>query len=569
MVMMLAIHDARLKALRQQAERALEGHEGTAEPCLRDALELLSELKVYQEELRIQNEELRRTQKDLADAQALYFDLFNLSPVAIVRLDRSGHVVDANRAATALLSSGRALTGLGMVSMVEDGDLGQFNRHYESAVGAESCVSCEVQLTNQRPVELHTVALQPDDRVRGYLTALVDTSERRAAELARLHLEQQLLEGQKMQAIGLLAGGIAHDFNNILQAVFGHVDLTLRRMGDEDPLRDSLTAIRNSADRAARLTRQLLAFGGKQLLRRGSFDLNSIVQEMLDMLGRLIGEHITIDWKPGNGLQPVHVDRSQIEQVVMNLVLNARDAMPKGGTITLATCSSNVTPAVGVARGLDWSGTGAQLSVADSGEGMDEETLARVFEPFFSRKPKEKGTGLGLATVYGIVRQHRGAIWAESSPARGSTFTILLPPAAVGPAETSQQAPLKEPAGGSETILVAEDEDEVRELVESLLTDVGYRVLTARDGMEALAQFEAHFDDLDLVILDAVMPKLSGPDVCHEILRRRPGLKVLFSTGYGADVIDAQELESGTVTVIQKPYRRAVFLSTVRRVLDA
>ena len=391
---------------------------------------------------------------------------------------------------------------------------------------------------------------------------------RARVEDERRALEARLARSQRLEAIGQLAGGIAHDFNNILQAVFTHVELALGTLPPDDAARGHLEGVEIGARRAASLTRQLLAFGGRQVLKPRAVDLGRLVASTVDMLRAIIGEHIELVLKASADSPPALVDRAQIEQVVVNLVVNARDAMPDGGQITIAVGSPEECP--------DQAGTSEEgrspsmicLAVEDTGCGMDEETRRRAFEPFFTTKASGLGSGLGLATVYGIVRQHGGVIEVMSTPGSGSRFRILLP-AATG-TEVAIETP-QEPSvvvGGTETILVAEDEPSVRELLVEVLSRVGYTVLAAEDGVEAAQLFAAHDREIDLVLLDAVMPRLGGPGALERIRSLRPDVPALLSTGYTADGDTGRYASDRGIPVLQKPYRVVTLLTTVREVLD-
>ncbi len=401
----------------------------------------------------------------------------------------------------------------------------------------------------------------------GYRGSDADITARRWAEEERERLEGQLRQAQKMEAVGQLAGGIAHDFNNLLQVILGHLDLLQGELDAGDATAAHLDEVRVAAERAAELVQQLLAFSRRQVIQPVNLDLNDLVRGVLKMIRRVIGEHIELYFIPGERLGTVCVDRVRIEQVLMNLCVNARDAMPEGGTLTIET--ENVLVGEDYCREHPWATMGryALMSVTDTGHGMDESTRAQIFEPFFTTKEVGQGTGLGLATVYGIVKQHSGLIHVYSEPGLGSTFKIYIPlverlAEAVG-SKTEGRA-----VGGTETILVAEDEEMVRGLVVQMLRRAGYTVLTACDGEEALRVFEEHAGMISLALLDVMMPKIGGREVMARIQERNPRVRILFSSGYSENAVHTNFVVKEGLNLISKPYRRQELLRTVRKVLD-
>ncbi len=381
-------------------------------------------------------------------------------------------------------------------------------------------------------------------------------------------LEAQLFQAQKIEAIGRLAGGVAHDFNNVLTVVMGYCDLIETKLRPEDPLRRYAVEAQKNLGRAAGLTRQLLAFSRKQILSPRPLDLNAVVSGMEDMLRRLIGEGVDLVVAPGRDLRITKADRGQIEQVIMNLAVNARDAMPEGGKITIETANVELDEAYARGHLPVTPGSYVMLAVTDTGTGMDEETARRIFEPFFTTKEMGKGTGLGLSTVYGIVKQSGGYIWVYSEPGRGTTFKIYLPPSeeAAAPAE-SVPVSAAVPASGTETILVVEDEDGIRELVSKVLSLGGHTVLGAAGGKEAVAAVERHEGPIHLMLTDMVMPGMSGPELADRLKTKRPAMKVLYMSGYADDaVIRHGELAPGT-PFLQKPFTTTSLTQKIREVL--
>jgi signal transduction histidine kinase len=391
-------------------------------------------------------------------------------------------------------------------------------------------------------------------------------SRRAYDELAET--QGQLEQAQKMDAIGRLAGGVAHDFNNLLTVILGRTEILLEPLPPEDPMRRGIELIRRTAGRAADLTRQLLAFSRKQVLEPVVLDLNTVATEMKDMLGRLIGEDIALLTAPGPGLGRVKADRGQIEQVLMNLAVNARDAMPQGGRLILETAAVELDEEYARRHVGARPGPHVMLAVSDTGTGIPREIQPQIFEPFFTTKEPGKGTGLGLATVYGIVKQSGGHIEVESEPGRGTTFRIYLP-RFDAPAATGDRGPRPAAAtGGTETILLVEDEEGVRELARDILRANGYTVLEARNGAEALLICERHQGPLDLLLTDVVMPRLSGRDLAERLAPLRPGLSVLYMSGYTDDAVIRHGVLGAGTAFLQKPFTPAVLVQRVRETLD-
>ena len=382
-------------------------------------------------------------------------------------------------------------------------------------------------------------------------------------------IEMQAAAQQRLVAIGQLAGGVAHDFNNLLTVILTSAGFLAEDLRADDPLHEDVEQIRQAGQRAVSLTRQLLAFSRKQVLKPQLIDLNQILVELEKMLRRLIGENIDLSFRQEANLPPVMADPGQLEQVIVNLAVNARDAMPEGGMLTLETGTVELDDDYAARHPGVRAGSYVMLAVSDTGIGMDRATRARIFEPFFTTKERGKGTGLGLSTVYGIIKQSGGNIWVYSEPGRGTTFKIYLPRAEdeeqiMGPAG-SEKAPAM---GGSETILLAEDEEPVRRLSTRLLKRAGYNVLEARDGLEALTLAEYHRGKIDLLLTDVVMPGPSGKILAEELVVKRPGVKVVYMSGYTDNAIVHHGVLQEGVTFIQKPFTAEELLQTIRRVLD-
>ena len=398
----------------------------------------------------------------------------------------------------------------------------------------------------------------------------------RPAALAMAHditkrksVETQLLQAQKMEAVGRLAGGIAHDFNNLLTAIFGSSDLLLEDLTVDDQRRADVEDIKKAAQRAAALTRQLLAFSRKQVLALQVLDLNALIADLEKMLRRLIGEDIEFRTILTSDLGAVRADPGQLEQVIMNLAVNARDAMPQGGKLTLETANVDLDAAYAQAHAPLAPGRYAMLAVSDTGIGIDAQVKAHIFEPFFTTKEKGKGTGLGLATVYGIVKQSDGSIWVDSEPGQGTTFKIYLPrvEAAAEPPAPKPMPPAS--VRGSETILLAEDEEAVRNLMRRVLEAHGYTLLVAADGQEALRLADGHKGPIHLLLTDIVMPNLGGRQLAERVVSARHATKVLYLSGYTDDAIVHHGVLEPGIAFLEKPFTPQGLARKVRELLDA
>jgi CheY-like chemotaxis protein len=371
-----------------------------------------------------------------------------------------------------------------------------------------------------------------------------------------------------MEAIGSLAGGVAHDFNNLLTVILGHVAFALEAVDETGPVRDDLLQIRAAGESAAGLTRQLLAFGRKQLLQPKLLDLNQLISEFEKMLRRILGEDLELVLVLERDLHRIMADPGQLEQVLMNLVVNARDAMPGGGRLVIETRNAELDEAFALEHPGVAPGAFASLSISDSGCGMDQETQQRIFEPFFTTKERGKGTGLGLSTVYGIVKQSGGTIWVQSEPGRGTTFRVYFPcePSAVR-IGSGEQAAATCPRG-DETILVVEDEEVLLRLAKRILVTAGYTVLTAANGVEALRVGEAHRGELHLVLTDVVMPQMGGRAMAERLAALCPGLKVLYVSGFADSQLGTEDVLEAGLQFLAKPFTSVSLTRKVREVLD-
>jgi len=402
---------------------------------------------------------------------------------------------------------------------------------------------------------------------------IFDTSERKQVEEALAESEKRLQQSQKMEAIGTLTGGVAHDFNNLLTAIIGNVQLALRKAKPEDSIQHSLQEIEKAGNRAALLTRQLLAFSRRQHLERRTINLNEIIADFMKMLERIIGEDVEMSVQYASDLPAVFADPAQIEQVVMNLAVNARDAMPEGGKLNIETYNIELDESYCQRYPDMQPGRYAQIRVSDSGSGMDEETQARIFEPYFTTKGIDKGTGLGLSIVYGIVKQHDGHINVCSELGRGTIFQVFLPIVKQTVEEETQ--PLQPSLlGGTETILVAEDEEPLRNLAKDILEGLNYKVLLAKNGEEAVQMFTANREQIDMLLFDVVMPHMSGVEAAERIRASGSRVPLIFMTGYSYETVQNrfekqnQLIENIGALVIQKPYSLQFLGRKVREVLD-
>ncbi len=515
------------------------------------------------------NAALRAAQENLLRSELNFRSLVTNAPYGICRCDAAGKILDANPAFLEMLgySSSDEILGQHIFSLYSENDrwfdLADYLRSAAPFKGLTAEWKRKTGTTTVVRVSGRSVT---NGRQRGTVFELFteDVTERRV-------LEEQLRQSQKMEAVGRLAGGIAHDFNNLLMVISGYSEFLLERLGNEPDLRSPAQEISSAAERASSLTRQLLAFSRKQMLAPRIVNLNDVATENLRMLTRMIGEDIDLVMIPGQNLWSVRADAGQIEQVIMNLAVNARDAMPSGGKLTIETANMTLDEEYARYHAPLRPGDYVLVSISDTGAGMDSDTQSHIFEPFFTTKGT-KGTGLGLSTVYGIVKQSGGYIWVSSEVSKGTTFKIYLPRVAstgetavqvVMPAETKKVEP------GTETILLVEDEANLRYLARQYLEKQGYKVIEAADGAVAMQIAVAHEAVIHLLLTDVIMPGMNGRELAQRISEIRPNMKVLYMSGYTENVIGHNGMLEPGVRLLQKPFNLRDLRTAVREVLDA
>ena len=503
-----------------------------------------------------------------------YRDYFENAKDAIYVHDLAGHYIMVNKAGEDLIGYSREeILQMRISDVVPRPYLDHIHTRLKEKLADHSLTIYECEAIrkdgNRVPIEVSSRLIYENGVPVAVQGSARDITERKRAEEALRASQLQLQQSQKLEAIGQLAGGVAHDFNNMLTAIIGYTDLSLRRVGLENPIRRNLEETKKAAERAASLVRQLLAFSRKQILEPKVLDLNDVVKDMHKMLTRLIGENIKLATRLETDLGSVKADPCQVEQIIVNLVVNARDAMPRGGRVTIETANVSLDAQTAAKHVAVNPGEYVMLTVSDTGSGMDQETQARIFEPFFTTKEVGKGTGLGLSTVYGIVKQSGGNIWVYSEPGFGTVFKVYLP--RIDEATANSIARLAQESNaprGTETILLVEDEDVVRGLTRKILMQAGYNVLDARSGNEAIRLCATHAGSIDLLLTDVVMPEISGKEVADRLLELRPSIRVLFMSGYTDEAIVQHGVLDANVKFIQKPFTWIALTRKVREVLN-
>jgi two-component system, cell cycle sensor histidine kinase and response regulator CckA len=547
---------------------------GAANYVIKEQLKRLSQAVLHAlEEKRILLER-HKAELALRESEERYRTLVHTLPDALTVADINGNVVyeapttlrfygydvDENLSGRRVIDWIHPAYKAKALNLIDDLKAGRDVRHQEFMLTKKDGASFygEVSASSMRDAQ---------GNVTGFLSLVRDISDRKQAEAERAQLQAQLLQAQKMESIGRLAGGVAHDFNNMLSVILGYAELIQTQLAKDDPLLNDILQIEKAGRRAKDITQQLLAFSRKQIIEPAIMDLNEFVTSTQKGLSRLIGEDINLHFSPGADLYKIKFDRSQLDQILINLAANARDAMPQGGQLKIETANIRLDEAFSKEHYMMTPGDYVLLTVKDTGVGMDRETLLHAFEPFFTTKTVGKGTGLGLSTVYGIVIQGGGFIEAESEPGHGSTFRIYFPRMSEEAivAEEIQECPMKQ---GTGKVLVVEDDPMVRDITVAMLASVGYKVQAAATPLAALEYCEKSCDPIDLLITDVVMPELSGAELRDKIQAMKPGLKVLFISGYASDIIAHHGILDEGVNFIRKPFTLNDLAKAVQNVIQ-
>ncbi|MBW8888134.1 MAG: response regulator [Fibrobacteres bacterium] len=521
-------------------------------------------LRTYTLDLEVVNKQLEHRTRELQSSRESFRNIVEKNQEGIAVVDAAGSIRFANPAFARLLGErGGEASG------------GVIGKPFPFQLEAGSIRELEHTGADGKPIHIEVSLAETQwEGGTAYLASVRDVSMRIDAEAALRDSEEKLRQAQKLESIGRLAGGVAHDFNNLLTAINGYTDMVLASLEDSDSNKSYLQEVRRSGERAAELTHQLLAYSRKQVLVPKLLNLNSVVDNMTNMLRRLIGDNIDLVSAPDTDLGLVKADPGQLEQLIMNLVVNAKDAMPDGGRITVSTGMETLAQDSDALHPIDKElsvvpGQYVVLSVADTGIGMDDDTRSRIFEPFFTTKEVGRGTGLGLSMVYGFVKQSGGNITVTSAPGAGTTFRIYLPLAPGGAAWTPEAHDGSIVESGSETILLVEDEATVRKFLLNVLTQVGYRVIEAEDGKHALDITGTLTEPIHLLLTDVMMANMGGRELAARLSERRPAMKILFMSGYAEDVRPDGWESLGGVDFLQKPFSPGMLAQRVRSVLDS
>ncbi len=555
------------------------------------ARRLFHDLRVHQIELEMQNEELRRTQDALEASRARYFDLYDLAPVGYLTISEHGLILESNLSAANLLGVNRnALCKERFARFIVPEEQDVYYLHCKRLFASGDPQVYELRLQRQDGVQFYSQvnAVLARDEESGASVGRItinDVTGQKRAEAAlreseeRAAFKEQLYHDQKLEFVGKLAGGVAHNFNNVLMAITGYAHLIQMELRGNEPISGYVQKIIESSGKAVNLTQSLLSFSRRQPIALAPVNMNEIIKNLEPLLIQFLGE--TIECKillSGKDLS-IMADSGRIEQIVMNLVTNARDVMPQGGCLTVRTEMVELDGSRARELQLARAGRYTLLSISDTGIGMDEETKKRIFEPFFTTKERGKGTGIGLAMVYGTVRQHGGHIEVTSRPNQGTTFDVYLPVMEAaenriirnGAKTAADAAKAPEAASASprtaKTILVAEDEAEVRDVVVAILKHAGYGVISSANGKDAVVKFQGHAGDVDLLLFDVMMPGMNGKEAYNEIQKIKPGVRAIFMSGYSEDTATNRAIQEEGLLFLQKPVITHKLLDTIRGAL--
>jgi two-component system cell cycle sensor histidine kinase/response regulator CckA len=550
------------QTLRQRAEELLrekELRDGLEALPIEEARQIFPELQVHQKELEIQNEELRRAHAEMDTAREHYFDLYNLAPVGYCTLDKQGLFLEANLTVATMLGVGhRELAGQPISRFILKEDQDVYSLYRQKLFETDEAQKCELRLVKACGTIFWTIlaatVAQGADGAPSCRIVISDITERRKAQEEEALLEIERKKEQRMQSVARLAGGVAHDFNNMLGVILGYSDMALRQLKPDEPYFDDFNKIRKAAERSAYMTRQLQAFASRQIIAPQILYLNRTVKKMFKVLRQAIGENIELTWLPGDDLWLISMDPVQVGQVLVNLCVNARESITDMGEISIKTENATLTKTYCVGQPSLIPGDYVQLTVGDNGCGIDKEVIENLFEPFFTTKERSKGAGLGLATVYGAIKQNKGFINVISEPEQGTTFIIYLPRHVPVEQKVQPEEAVQTVMPRRETILLVEDEPIVLEMVAKLLELMGYIVFATSNAHEAISLAQENAGNIDLLLTDVVMPEMNGDVLAQELLASDPALKCLFMSGYTADVIVHRELVGEDINFIQKPF---------------
>lgn len=519
--------------------------------------------------------ERKEAESALRESELRFRNLANSLPQIVYEMDKEGFITYANQKAFDLLGYTQEDIDKGLnifqLAIPEDRDKARENlqRRFEGEeVGPQEYTALRKD-GSTFPVTTHVNVITRKGEYIGARGIMIDDTKPKKEEKERKILEQQLIQAQKMEAIGTLAGGVAHDFNNLLTTILGYSSLILGDLDRDNPLYKDIEEIKRAGEMGSNLTRQLLAFSRKQIAQPSILDLNELLLDTEKMLGRLIEEDIEIQIIPFPELYLIEIDPGQLEQVIMNLAINARDAMPNGGNIVIEVTNEDLGESFFSNHGFTGqTGSYVRLSVTDTGKGMEKETEAHIFEPFYTTKESGKGTGLGLSTVYGIIKQNNGYILVDTEPDKGCTFNIYFPRAKSGVVSEKKEQHYVTDLTGSETILFVEDDDSLRQLSQSVLEKKGYKVLMAEDGEDALRISKRHDGSIDLLVTDVIMPEINGKEVAERLQPLFPHMKVIFMSGYTDEVIAHHGILDSDLNFLEKPFAPEELIQKVREILD-